>query len=248
MPKFVGFNEDVIHFLQKIKKNNNKTWFDARYDFYQQEILEVSRDLVEDLGEQLQTIAPGINVVPKVNGSIYRFARDARFSKDKTPYKTHLSYLFWQGALKRTRCPGFYLAIRPEYIQMGVGINHFTPEYLQAWREQCVHPRRGKEIRDIFDALKKAGVMFHGEQLKRVPKGFSSVKEADELLNQDIIRYKGLKCWYQIPLPDQVYSADFIPFCCEYYQKLLPLFNWMIEILSHFSIETDFSLFYEDKM
>ena len=246
MPKFVGFSKAAIEFLDEVKQNNNKPWFDAHYDFYQKEILEVSRDLVEDLGEQLQTIAPGINVVPKVNGSIYRFARDARFSKDKTPYKTHLSYLFWQGSLKRTRCPGFYLAIRPEYVQLGVGINHFTPEYLQAWRQQCAHHSKEKQIREIVDTLKKSGALLHGEQLKRMPRGFStanksSVKEMSELLNQDLIRYKGLKCWFQIPLPEQVYSADFIHFCDEYYQQLLPLFNWMVDISNHFSIETDFS-------
>ncbi|MCW8931916.1 MAG: TIGR02453 family protein [Gammaproteobacteria bacterium] len=253
MSKFVGFSKEGIEFLNKVKLNNNKPWFDAHYDFYQKELLEVSRDLVEDLGEQLQQIAPNVNVVPKVNGSIYRFARDARFSKDKTPYKTHLSYLFWQGTLKRTRCPGFYMGIRPGYIQLGVGINHFTPEYLQAWREQCAHPKKGQEIREIFDALKKSGVMVYGEQLKRIPRGFSTGKVTEcknlkdngisELLNEDLIRYKGLKCWYQLPLPEQVYSADFIKFCFFYYQNLLPLFEWMVEVLNHFSIETDFSDF-----
>lgn len=248
MPKFVGFSKDAIKFLEKIKQNNNKPWFDGHYDFYQKEILEVSRDLVEDLGEQLQSIAPGINVVPKVNGSIYRFARDARFSKDKTPYKTHISYLFWQGGLKRTRCPGFYLAIRPQYIQIGVGINHFTPEYLQAWRQQCAHHSQEKTIREIVDTLKKSGALFYGEQLKRMPRGFSTVKgaagkESDEFLNQDLIRYKGLKCWYQLPLPEQVYSADLIQFCFEYYRHLLPLFEWMAAIFNHFSIETDFTDF-----
>lgn len=232
MPKFIGFNPEVIEFLKNIKQNNNKLWFDAHYDFYHKEILEVSRDLVEDLGEQLHRMAPGINVVPKVNGSIYRFARDARFSKDKTPYKTHISYLFWQGMLKRTRCPGFYLAIRPEYVQIGVGINHFTAEYLQAWREQCAHKDNAGKIRHIFDKLLKSGVMIHGEQLKRMPKGYT-----DELLNQDLIRYKGLKCWYQIPLPKEVSSQEFIPFCYQYYQHLLPLFNWMVQILNHFRIE-----------
>jgi len=232
MPKFMGFNPEVIEFLKNIKQNNNKLWFDAHYDFYQKEILEVSRDLVEDLGEQLQQIAPGINVVPKVNGSIYRFARDARFSKDKTPYKTHISYLFWQGMLKRTRYPGFYLAIRPEYIQIGVGINNFTPEYLQAWREQCAHKDNAGKIRNIIDSLLKSGVSFHGEQLKRMPKGYS-----DELLNQDLIRYKGLKCWYQIPLPKEAFSHEFIPFCYQYYQYLLPLFEWMVQILNQFKIE-----------
>ncbi|MCU7940265.1 MAG: DUF2461 domain-containing protein [gamma proteobacterium symbiont of Bathyaustriella thionipta] len=232
MPIFMGFNPEVVKFLEDIKQNNNKPWFDAHYDFYHKEILEVSRDLVEDLGEQLQRIAPGINVVPKVNGSIYRFARDARFSKDKTPYKTHISYLFWQGMLKRTRCPGFYLAIRPEYVQIGVGINHFTPEYLQAWRQQSAHKTHAKKIRKIINSLLKSGVSFHGEQLKRMPKGYS-----DDLLNQDLIRYKGLKCWYQIPLPEEVYSQDFVPLCVQYYQHLLPLFEWMVSILNEFSVE-----------
>ena len=232
MAKFLGFDPEVIKFLEAIKHNNNKLWFTEHYDFYQQEILEVSRDLVEDLGEQLQKIAPGINVVPKVNGSIYRFARDARFSKDKTPYKTHLSYLFWQGSLKRTHCPGFYLAIRPEYMQIGVGINHFTPEYLQAWREQCAHKTQGKKIHKIITKLKKSGLSFHGEQLKRMPRGYSG-----ELLNQDLIRYKGLKCWFQIPLPEEVYSQELVPLCYQYYQQLLPLFEWMVSVLSCFSLE-----------
>jgi len=227
MAKFLGFEPEVIQFLENIKYNNNKLWFNDRYDFYQQEILEVSRDLVEDLGEQLHTIAPGINVVPKVNGSIYRFSRDARFSKDKTPYKTHLSYLFWQGSLKRTRCPGFYLSIRPEYIQIGVGINHFNPEYLYAWREQCAHKTQAKKIHKIITMLEKSGASFHGEQLKRMPRGYS-----EDLLNQELIRYKGLKCWFQIPLPEEVYSQKLVPLCFQYYQQLFPLFEWMVSVLS----------------
>ena len=156
MSVFKGFSHDVIKFLEEIKYNNNKLWFDQYYDFYQREILEVSRDFVEAMGESLSELAPGINIVPKVNGSIYRFSRDARFSKDKTPYKTHLSYLFWQGTLKRTCCPGFYLSIRPEYIQIGVGINHFTPEYQTAWREQCAHPDKDTDIRKIIKKLSKS--------------------------------------------------------------------------------------------
>lgn len=241
MSVFRGFNREVIEFLEQIKHNNNRQWFEAHYDFYQREILETSRDLVEALGGQLQNIAPGINVVPKVNGSIYRFARDARFSKDKTPYKTHLSYLFWQGNLKRTRCPAFYLGIRPQYIQIGVGINHFTPEYLQAWRQQCAHPGKEQKIRNIVDGLAQSGAVFHGEQLKRMPKGFSAQQPTETLLNQDLIRYKGLTCWYQLPLTEQIYSTDFVSFCVDYYQRLLPLFEWLVSILSTLKVTADFS-------
>ena len=232
MSVFKGFHPDVIQFLQEIKHNNNKIWFDQRYEFYQQEILEVSRDLVEEMGESLSKLAPGINIVPKVNGSIYRFSRDARFSKDKTPYKTHLSYLFWQGTLKRTRCPGFYLSIRPEYIQIGVGINCFTTQYQTAWREQCAIAEKSLQIRSIVDKLSKSGVLFHGEQLKRMPRGYST-----ELLNQDLIRFKGFKAFFQLPLPKQIYSADLVSYCLQYQQQLLPLFEWMLMILSQFSME-----------
>ena len=261
MSVFKGFSREAIEFLEQVKQNNNKQWFDAHYDFYHREILETSRDFVEAMGEQLQQIAPAINVVPKVNGSIYRFARDARFSKDKTPYKTHLSYLFWQGTLKRTRCPGFYLAIRPEFIQIGVGINRFTPEYLQAWRQQCAHLDKAEKIRSIIDTLAQSGVSFHGEQLKRIPKEFAGTKlsntrlsntkrsnkkypdnmTSEILLNQDLIRYKVFKFCYQMTLPEHVYSAELVQYCFDYYQHLLPLFEWMVSILSTFTIEPDFS-------
>jgi len=234
MSVFKGFDKDVIRFLQQIKQNNNKLWFDQHYDFYQREILEVSRDLVEDLGGALYDIAPGINIVPKVNGSIYRFSRDARFSKDKTPYKTHLSYLFWQGNLKRTKCPGFYLSIRPEYIQIGVGVNQFTTEYLHAWREQCAHGEKGSQIHSIIEQLTHSSALFQGQQLKRMPQSFSA-----DLLNQDLIRYKGFKCYFQLPLPEQVYSQEFVTFCMEYFQQLSALFEWMTMILTRFSLEVD---------
>jgi uncharacterized protein (TIGR02453 family) len=247
MSVFNGFKPEVIGFLSQIKQHNNKPWFDAHYDFYAKEILEKSRDLVEDLGGALLKIAPGLNVVPKVNGSIYRFARDTRFSKDKTPYKSHLSYLFWQGHLKRTRCPGFYLAILPETIRIGVGINHFAPDYLLAWRRCCSvqrfdavsnhvraiqHGHKARALRKMIDSLISQGLHIDGQQLKRMPRGFT----IDEL-NQDLIRYKGLRVWYEYSIPDEVFSEDLIPYCMQYYKQLFPLFEWMVGVMSEFRIE-----------
>jgi uncharacterized protein (TIGR02453 family) len=232
MAKFKGFSKAAICFLEQIKTHNNKPWFIQHSELYQQDILEVSRDLVEDLGHKLQLIAPGISIVPKVNGSIYRFARDIRFTHDKTPYKSHLSYLFWQGNLKRNQCPAFYLAIRPEYIQIGVGINQFTTEYLHAWREQCAHREKASQIHKIIEQLTQSSVVFQGQQLKRMPKNFSM-----DLLNQELIRYKGFKCYFQLPLPEQVYSQEFISFSMEYFQQLLALFEWMTMILTQFFLE-----------
>ena len=65
-----------------------------------------------------------------------------------------------------------------------------------------------------------------------MPRGYSG-----ELLNQELIRYKGLKCWFQIPLPEEVYSQELVSMCYQYYQQLLPLFEWMVSVLSCFSLE-----------
>jgi len=70
-----------------------------------------------------------------------------------------------------------------------------------------------------------------------MPRGYSG-----ELLNQDLIRYKGLKCWFQIPLPEEVYSQELVPICYQYYQQLLPLFEWMVSVLSCFSLEEEYGV------
>jgi len=228
MPQFTGFSPEAIQFLIDIKHNNNRDWFEARRSFYEKEVLEKSRDFVEALGERLLTLAPKIHVVPKVNGSIYRFARDARFSKDKTPYKTHYSYLFWQGSIKRTRCPGFFMGITAEDVRIGAGINIFESSYLTAWRECCIDKRMAPRLAEIVNQLEKNGFNPNGQQLSRMPHGYSS-----ELSNQALIRHKGLRYIHQHPLPDSIYSADFVEHCMEYYQQLVEFHNWTAEVLSY---------------
>jgi len=227
MSHFTGFNPEAIHFLQEIKNNNNRDWFESRRAFYDKEVLEKSRDFVESLGERLLEIAPRVHVVPKVNGSIYRFSRDARFSKDKTPYKTHFSYLFWQGSIKRTRCPGFFLGITANDVRIGAGINIFEPSYLSAWRECCVDKRLAPALEKIVKNLQGNGFIRNGEQLKRMPHGYSAAHP-----NQELIRHKGLRYIHQHPLPDHIYSAEFVDHCMEYFRQLLEFHQWTVEVLS----------------
>jgi uncharacterized protein (DUF2461 family) len=74
--------------------------------------MKPARQFVLAMGEQLRQIAPGVHAEPEVNRSIFRIHRDTRFSKDKTPYKTNLELLFWEGEGHRMECPGFYSTLR----------------------------------------------------------------------------------------------------------------------------------------
>ena len=82
---FEGFSKEALDFLQEIRENNTKEWFEANRERYEKLILEPSRAYVEEMGEHLMALVPTINAVPKINGSLFRIDRDIRFRKDKTP-------------------------------------------------------------------------------------------------------------------------------------------------------------------
>ncbi len=64
---------------------------------------------MEAMREPLAAIAPGANADPRVNGSIFRINRDTRFSRDKTPYKTHVDLWFWMGPERKTSPGGYFV-------------------------------------------------------------------------------------------------------------------------------------------
>src|SRR3970282_2502527 len=95
------FPFEAIKFLSKLKRNNNKDWFESHRDEFNNSVLEPAQEFVVVLGELLRTFVPGIIAIPKTDKSIFRLHRDVRFSKDKAPYKTNLVILFWEG-IKQT--------------------------------------------------------------------------------------------------------------------------------------------------
>ncbi len=64
--EFKGFSEKTLPFLESIRQNNDKEWFEAHRDEYEKYILEPSRVFVEEFGEHLQALEPTINFSPKM--------------------------------------------------------------------------------------------------------------------------------------------------------------------------------------
>jgi len=77
------------------------------------------------MGEKLRPLCPGINAIPKVNKSLFRINRDTRFAKDKSPYKTNLGILFWEGQGKRMESSGFYFHLEENLLMIGCGMYKF---------------------------------------------------------------------------------------------------------------------------
>ena len=89
---FRGFGRGALTFLRQLKKNNRREWFQANKETYDNEVLAPLRLFVEEVDVRFGTLAPEFVGDPK--RSIFRIYRDVRFSKDKSPYKTHAACWF----------------------------------------------------------------------------------------------------------------------------------------------------------
>src|SRR5262245_53244794 len=121
---FSGFSPDGLAFLADLAAHNDRAWFTAHKQAYQATLLEPAQAFVVGLGERLRALAPGISVDPRTDGrgTLMRLARDTRFSDDKTPYKTELSGLFWEGDGQKTVCPAFGFRLRADGMDLMAGM------------------------------------------------------------------------------------------------------------------------------
>ena len=208
-------SKDTFHFLNQIKINNNKPWFEknrALYEKARAEYLGFVTRLVEGIGR--------IEGIPEKEPSKYvqRIYRDIRFSKDKTPYKSFFSSIIERGPENR-KCP-LYIQIQPGRSMMGGGIWDPSPETLKKIRQEIDYDGIGlKKIINSKEFLKHFG-KISGARLSRPPKGY----EADNP-NIELLKFKQL--FVQRMFEDEmVLSKDLIPEILKSYKAALPFFTY----------------------
>src|SRR5689334_4963613 len=83
----MAFTKRTLSFFRQLARHNEKSWFEAHRDIYENDVRAPMRELIEDLDTRFAEFAPEIGGDPR--RSMFRIYRDIRFSKDKSPYKTH---------------------------------------------------------------------------------------------------------------------------------------------------------------
>ena len=79
--------KEILDFLRDLEKNNNREWFNSHKEQYQSVLKKwyaFCESLIAEIGCFDKDIAP-----LTIKECTYRIYRDTRFSKDKSPYKTH---------------------------------------------------------------------------------------------------------------------------------------------------------------
>lgn len=170
-PPFDGFPEEGIAFLRKLKKNNNREWFERHKGDYENFVKLPMQSLIVALQPHFARFAPEFDLNPK--RSIFRIYRDIRFSADKTPYKTHVAAHFvLRGKPKGFVGSGYYLHIEPGEAFIGGGI--YIPDGDQLKKIRKAIADRPDEFLSLVgnSRFKKLFAPFEWDKLQRVPKGY----------------------------------------------------------------------------
>ncbi len=123
MSGFPGFPEDFFRFFVDLEQNNERAWFNQNKARYYESVVNPISEFIVAIAPRLQRISPHYIANPKPHGgSMFRIYRDTRFSKDKTPYKTHAGVQFRHEAGKDAHAPGFYVHLAPGEVFFGGGV------------------------------------------------------------------------------------------------------------------------------
>jgi len=166
------FGPEFFEFLVELWANNNREWFRINNMRYESVVREPLLAFVSDFAVPLREISRYYVADPRpVGGSIFRVYRDTRFSRDKTPYKTHAAAHFRHEASRDAHAPGFYLHLEPGNVYGGAGIWQPDPESLRRVRDAiAANPVRWQGI--VSDESLRTRGRFEGESLKRPPQGY----------------------------------------------------------------------------
>lgn len=218
------FTPETLEFLRQLKRNNDREWFKARKDRYEEHVRGPMVALIERLAIDFKRFAPEIVASPKT--SLYRIYRDTRFSEDKTPLKVQVSASFrWRG-LPKGEGAGLYLEVHPQWVWMGGGFWAPPMPQLVRIREHIAttYPdidriARARSFTRVFGSLE-------GEKMTRVPRGFAKDDPAAEYLK--LRQFLGGR---EFP-PKFATTREFYPALIETYKVLMPLIRFLNEPLS----------------
>ena len=221
MTSAATFAAEARDFLRELP-THDKAWFDANRPAYQGLVAEPAKALVEAVAADLRNeLSPAIVGVPRVNGSISPINRDIRFSADKTPYKDHLLFRWWEGEEKKT-APTLFVRLAADEVGFATGI--MLPS-LDRWRELVDAEATGTPLASaIAELVADTGAEVAGIEYKRVPKPYAS-----DHPRGDLLRCKWLQVRWMEPFPED--GSDFAPWCARHLLRCAGVHRWLVEHL-----------------
>jgi uncharacterized protein (TIGR02453 family) len=216
----MAISKETLTFLQDLEDNNNRDWLQANKKAFE----KAKDDFAGFVGELIVGIS---KFDPDVSGlapdaCIFRIYRDIRFSKDKTPYKSHFGAYISPGG-RKTNSPGYYIHLQPGGRSFLAGGKHMPePKELFALRQAIAN--NTDEFLKIVDAKKFRDLYgrMDGEKLKTPPKGFPKDHPAVELL-----KLKSFAVSHPMEKDKALTEPDFAAYVAKTFKELKPFIDFL---------------------
>lgn len=216
--------EAALAFLRSLAQNNNREWFNENKKAYQAS-LELFTDLAGRMLAGISRFDPALgDLAPR--DTIFRIYKDVRFSRDKSPYKTHFGCWMAKGGRKSTNA-GYYFHLEPGGSFMAAGVHMPPKEQLNLIRQEIVfNPAAYLEV--IQNPVIRNGYERGGmeDMLKKGPAGFpKDFAYLDELKYKHYIFSKNYA-------DTEIRLKDFDQRVVADFEGLYPLVNYLNQAMS----------------
>lgn len=203
---FEGFPVSALDFYDDLEVDNTKSFWEAHKEVYATAVAAPMKALTAALTDEFG------------QAKIFRPYRDVRFSKDKTPYKSH------QGAfVPKGPSTGYYVQVGAPGVRVGVGFYEASGPRLASIREAIVEKRRGGELEDIIATLTSAGWELGGDRLKTAPRGYDVDHPRIELL-----RHKSMTLGKSYGFEPFVHTEELLEHIREDWREATPFVEWVL--------------------
>ncbi|GAA2055383.1 DUF2461 domain-containing protein [Catenulispora yoronensis] len=206
MPRFAGFADEAYDFYLGLVADNSKSYWTEHKAVYERTVREPMQALLDQL-------APTFRAEP----SMFRPHRDIRFSKDKSPYKTHQA-----GFLSAARGVGYYLSLGIDGLTIGGGFYTLDREQTKRFRAAVDNDATGPELVTIVAKLEKHGFTIGGDQVRTRPRGVPA-----DHPRLDLMRREYLTAGRDID-PSEAATPTFATTLKKDWQAMTPLVEWVM--------------------
>ncbi|MCK9422587.1 MAG: DUF2461 domain-containing protein [Bacteroidales bacterium] len=206
--------KNVFDFLERLKENNDRQWFQQHKTLYEEAKIEVE-SFVTTVIPGIAKYDPAVRFV-EAKDCMFRIFRDIRFSKDKSPYKINMGAWITPSG-RKSFGPGYYIHLQPDESFLSAGVYMPEPDALKKIRKEIYY--NVAEFQTILDD-KKLKKYFQGldkiDKAKLAPKDFpKDFPEIDLLKNKHFI--------LSYPLSQaSIYKEDFNELVLKVFQTIQP--------------------------
>jgi uncharacterized protein (TIGR02453 family) len=198
---FSGWPEEALDFYEGLAADNSKTYWTAHKAIYEDMVLGPMAELLDELAADFGET------------KIFRPYRDVRFSKDKSPYKTHIGAMVGSG----------YVQLSAAGLAAGDGMYVMDPGQLDRYRRAVASDPAGRQLEQAIAAVEEQGIGVSSRStLKAAPRGYPADHPRIGLL-----RYKSLVAWKEWPVEPWLETPAAKDLIVSFLHTTRPLSTWL---------------------